>query len=52
MAMNARAATPTSRRVFSARRPMRISASTTMTSTAALMPKSAPSTAGMPRPSA
>src|SRR3982751_972674 len=52
MAMKARAATPTRKRVFSARRPMRMSASMTITRTAALMPNSAPSTAGMPRPTA
>ena len=36
---------------LSERLPMRISASTTITSTAALMPSSAPSITGMPRPS-
>ena len=51
MPMKARAATPISRRDLSERRPMRISASTTITSTAALMPNSAPSTTGTPRPS-
>jgi hypothetical protein len=38
--------------VFSARLPMRQSASITITSTAALMPNSAPSIAATPRPSA
>jgi hypothetical protein len=52
MPMKAAPATPMRRRVFSERRPIRNSASTTITSTAALIPNSAPSTAGTPRPSA
>ena len=50
--MKAASASPISSDVFSARLPMRISASTTITSTAALMPNSAPSTIENPRPSA
>ena len=51
MPMKASAASATSSRDLSERRPMRISASTTITSTAALMPNNAPSITGTPRPS-
>ena len=46
MPTKADAASATSSAVLSARLPMRISASTTITSTAALMPNSAPSITG------
>ena len=49
---NAPPASASSSEVLSARLPMRMSASSTMTSTAALMPNSAPSTTEKPRPSA
>ncbi len=52
MPIKAAAAIATSNPVFSARRPIRISASTTITSTAALIPNSAPSISGSPCPSA
>ncbi len=52
MPTKAAPAIPSSTEVLSARLPIRISASTTITSTAALMPNSAPSMSGMPRPSA
>ena len=52
MPTNAAPASAISSRVFSARLPMRSSASTTITSTAALMPNSAPSIQATPRPSA
>ena len=51
MPMKAAPASVSSNGVFSDLRPMRMSASTTITSTAALMPNNAPSTTGMPRPS-